>query len=110
MTSIVNGSVLIPTSSEALPSPPSWFGKVALLGASLRQQGVLTKISARVRLRRRRFGPYAVIDFLAVLFGDALRSQRTLEALYARLQPFAVPFMALFERDRFPSRSARSRF
>jgi hypothetical protein len=51
-----------------------------------------------------------VIDFLAVLFGDALRGERTLEAFYESLQPFAVPFMALVERDQLPSRSARSRF
>jgi hypothetical protein len=29
---------------------------------------------------------------------------------YERLQPFATPFIALFERDQFPSRSALSRF
>ncbi|MFL5666535.1 MAG: hypothetical protein ACJ8BW_35080, partial [Ktedonobacteraceae bacterium] len=40
----------------------------------------------------------------------AISGERTLEAFYERLQPFAVPFMALFERDQFPSRSALSRF
>src|SRR5438876_3826397 len=53
---------------------------------------------------------YAVIDFLAVLFGYEILGERTLEAFYQRLQPFAVPFMALFERERLPSRSALSRF
>src|SRR5213083_3363959 len=53
---------------------------------------------------------YAVIDFLAVLFGYEILGERTLEEFYQRLQPFAVPFMALFERDRLPSRSALSRF
>jgi hypothetical protein len=53
---------------------------------------------------------YDVIDFLAVLFGYAISGERTLEEFYQRLQPFAVPFMALFERDRLPSRSALSRF
>src|SRR5437867_3959044 len=51
-----------------------------------------------------------LIDFLAVLFGYAISGERTLEEFYERLQPFAVPFMALFERDRLPSRSALSRF
>lgn len=59
---------------------------------------------------RKRFGHYEVIDFLAVLFGYAISGERTLEAFYERLQPFAVPFMALFGRDRLPSRSALSRF
>jgi hypothetical protein len=42
--------------------------------------------------------------------GYAISGERTLEAFYESLQPFAVPFMALFERDQFPSRSALSRF
>ncbi|SRR6266851_3401454 len=53
---------------------------------------------------------YPVIDFLAVLFGYEILGERTLEEFYQRLQPFAVPFMALFERERLPSRSALSRF
>jgi len=76
----------------------------------LRKQGVLSKLSERMRFRRRRFGHYEVIDFLAVLFGYAISGERTLEAFYQRLQPFAVPFMALFERDRLPARSTLSRF
>src|SRR5713226_6980867 len=51
-----------------------------------------------------------LIDFLAILFGYAISGERTLEAFYQRLQPFAVPFMALFERDRLPARSTLSRF
>src|SRR5438094_10401577 len=59
---------------------------------------------------RRRFGHDEVIDFLAILFGYAISGERTLEAFYERLQPFAVPFMALFERDQLPARSTLSRF
>ncbi len=61
-------------------------------------------------MRGRRFGHYEMIDFLAVLFGYAISGERTLEEFYERLQPFAIPFMALFERDRLPSRSTLSRF
>jgi len=110
MTSIADGSVCIQTSSELVPATPSWFGEVVMLTAHLRQHGVLSKISEQVRFARRRFGRYDVIDFLAVLFGYAISGERTLEAFYESLQPFAVPFMALFERDRLPSRSALSRF
>ena len=81
-----------------------------LIVRHLRKQGILSKISERERFARRRFGHYEVIDFLAVLVGYALSGEPTLEAFYERLQPFAVPFMALFERDRLPSRSALSRF
>ena len=63
-----------------------------------------------MRLSRRRFGHYEVIDFLAVLFGYAISGERTLEAFYERLLPLAQPFMALFDRERLPSRSALSRF
>jgi hypothetical protein len=110
MTSIADGSVHIQTSSESAPSPPAWFGEVVLMAMHLRKHHVLAKISERVRFARRRFGRYEVIDFLAVLFGYAISGERTLEAFYERLQPFAVPFMALFERDRLPARSTLSRF
>ena len=63
-----------------------------------------------MRLARRRFGHYEVIDFLAVLFGYAISGERTLEAFYEQLLPLAQPFMALFDRERLPSRSALSRF
>src|SRR2546423_12048078 len=110
MTSIADGSVIIQTSAEFVPSTPSWFGEVVLMAAHLRQHGVLSKISEGVRFARRRFGRYEVIDFLAVLFGYAISGEPTLEAFYERLQPFAVPFMALFERDQLPARSTLSRF
>jgi hypothetical protein len=110
MTSIADGTVSIQTSAESAPSTPSWFGEVVLLTTHLRTHDVLTKIAERVRFARRRFGRYDTIDFLAVLFGYAISGERTLEAFYQRLQPFAVPFMALFERDQVPSRSALSRF
>ena len=110
MTSIADGSVIIQTSSESVPATPCWFGEVTLLVGYLRKQGILTKISEHVRFARRRFGQYEVIDFLAILFGYAISGERTLEEFYERLQPFAVPFMAVFDRDRLPSRSALSRF
>ena len=98
--------MIIPTSAESVPSTPSWFGEVVLIVGYLRKHGLLTKISEQVRVARRRFGYYEVIDVLAVLFGYAISGERTLEAFDARLHPFAVPVMALFERDQFPSRSA----
>src|SRR5260370_27470563 len=110
MTSIADGAVIIQTSAESAPSTPSWFGEVALLAGYLRKHGVLSQINERVRFARRRFGRYEVIDFLAVLFGYAISGERTLEAFYEKLQPFAVPFMALFERDHLPARSTLSRF
>ena len=110
MTSIADSSVIIQTSSESVPSPPCWLGEVVLLVEHLRKQGVLAAIDERVRFARRRFGQYEVIDFLAVLFGYAISGERTLEAFYEQLAPFAEPFMALFNREQLPSRSALSRF
>src|SRR5689334_14417506 len=101
---------MIQSTSESVPSTPCWFGEVVLMATYLRQQGILTKISEQVRFARRHCGHYEVIDFVAVLFGYAISGERTLEAFYERLQPFAVAFMALFERDQLPSRSALSRF
>ena len=110
MTSITDGSVKIQTTSESNPSTPPWFGEVVVISSYLRKHGVLSKITEQVRFARKRFGRYEVIDFLAVLFGYAVSGERTLEEFYEQLQPFAIPFMALFERDRLPSRSALSRF
>ncbi len=44
------------------------------------------------------------------LFGYAVSGERTLEAFYECLQPWADPFMALFGRDRLPARATLSRF
>ncbi len=100
----------IQTTSESNVSIPSWFGEVVLISRYLQKHNVLNKINGQVRFARKRFGRYEVVDFLVVLFGYAISGERTLEEFYERLQPFAVPFMALFERDRLPSRSALSRF
>jgi hypothetical protein len=110
MTSIADGAVKIQTTSESRFSTPSWFGEIVLISRYLRMHGVLSKINEQIRFARKRFGRYEVIDFLAVLFGYAISGEHTLEEFYQRLQPFAVPFMALFERDQLPSRSALSRF
>ncbi len=110
MTSIADGSVKMQTRPESNYSTPSWFGEVVVISRYLHKHGVLSKIAEQVRFARKRFGCYEVIDFLAALFGYAISGERTLETFYQRLQPFALPFMALFERDRLPSRSALSRF
>jgi hypothetical protein len=86
------------------------FEEVALIAGYLGHQGVFTLIEERVRFARRRFGRYDIIDFVAVLLGYALSGERTLEAFYERLQPFAQAYMALFGRDRLPARSTLSRF
>src|SRR5258708_17129588 len=110
MNSIADGSVTIQTFSQSMPSTPPWFGEVALLAQHLRKQDILSAICERVRFARRRFGHYDVIDFVAVLFGYAISGERTLEAFYKRLHPYAPAFMALFGRERLPSRSTLSRF
>ncbi len=110
MTSIADGLVKIQTTPESNISTPSWFGEVVVISRHLHTHGVLSKINEQVRFARKRFGRYEVIDFLAVLFGYAISGERTLEEFYQQLQPFAIPFMALFGRDQLPSRSALSRF
>jgi len=109
MNRIVDSTVIIQTASHSVPSTRPWFGEVVLLIEHLRKQGVLSKLSEGVRFPRQRFGHDEVIDFLAVLFGSARSFERPLESFSQRLQPFAVPFMALCERDRLPARSTLSR-
>jgi hypothetical protein len=73
------------------PHPLPGLARAVLLIGYLRKHGVLSKISEQVRFVRRRFGRYKVIDFLVVLFGYAISGERTLEAFYERIQPFAIP-------------------
>src|SRR6266702_1907876 len=110
MTTIAYSPVNIQTSAQSVPSVPAWFGEITLMAHYLQHQGVLAAIEEQVRFARRRFGRYEVIDFVAVLFGYAASSERTLEAFYERLQPWASAFMALFGRDRLPARATLSRF
>ncbi len=110
MTTIAYSPVNIQTSVQSVPSIPAWFGEITLIVHHLQRQGVLAAIEEQVRFARRRFGHYEVIDFLAVLFGYAISGERTLEAFYEQLLPLAQPFMALFDREKLPSRSALSRF
>jgi len=110
MTSIAYSPINIQTSECSAPLPPPWFGEVVLIVGHLRKQGALDAITQRVRFARRRFGRYEVIDFVAVLFGYAISGERTLEAFYQAVQPWEEPFMALFDREKLPSRAALSRF
>jgi len=83
---------------------------VTLIAHFLKRQGTLLALKEHVRFARRRFGHYDLIDFVAVLLGYAISGERTLEAFYERVQPFANAFMALFGRERLPHRSTLSRF
>src|SRR6059058_6198042 len=100
LSSITHSPVTIQTSSQSVPSTPSWFGEVTVIAHFLKQQGVLVAIEEQVRFARRRFGHYELIDFVAVLLGYAISGERTLETFYERLQPFANAYMALFGRKR----------
>jgi hypothetical protein len=81
------------------------FEEVTVIAHFLTRQGVLSAIEEQVRFALRRFGHYDMIDFVAVLLGYAISGERTLEAFYERVQPFATAFMALFGRDCLPHRS-----
>jgi hypothetical protein len=76
----------------------------------LRSHDLLEALNTQVHFVRKRFGRYEVVDFLALLFGYAISGERTLQAFFDRLHPFAEPFMALFERSTLPHRSTLSRF
>jgi hypothetical protein len=110
MSRSTQASVTVQTSPEAIPAVPAWFGEVAVIAHALRYLGVLAAIEEQVRFARRRFGHYDLVDFVVVLLGYAVSSERTLEAFYESAQPFAAPFMALFGRERLPHRSTLSRF
>jgi len=78
------------TTETPHPSVPVWFAETVLIAEYLRTHGLLQAINDQVRLVRGRFGQYEVMDFLVLLFGYAISGERTLEAYFARLAPFAA--------------------
>ncbi len=106
---MTSSSVSIQTSAESVPAVPTWFGEVAVIAHYLQHVGILAAIEEQVRFARRRFGHYDLVDFAVVLLGYAISGERTLEAFYESVQPFAAPFMALFGRECLPHRSTLSR-
>ena len=107
---MTHSSVHIQSASESLPTVPCWFAEVAIVAQCFTTSGLLTAIEHQVRLARPRFGTYEVLDFVVVLLGYAISAEPTLLAFYDRLTPFAVPFMALFNREKLPHRTTLSRF
>ena len=95
---------------SSVPTTPSWLGEVAIVAHVLTQFGMLDAIQQRVQFARARFGHYDTIDFLIILIGYAVSGERTLEAFYERLRPFAPTFMALFGRHELPCHCTLSRF
>src|SRR5260370_4437448 len=92
------------------PSTPSWMEEVAAVAHILKQAGVLSAIEQKVQFARARFGLYDTIDFVIVLFAYALSGEPTIASFYDRLAPFTQEFLALFDRQRLPSRSSLSRW
>jgi hypothetical protein len=112
MTTIAHPCLEVQTSATPQPAVPPWFAETILLAQYLRAHGLLEAMTRQVRLVlvRGRFGQYEVLDFLALLFGYAISGERTLQAYFERLNPFAAPFMAVFERGALPHRATLSRF
>src|SRR5437763_15783446 len=106
---MTHSSLLIQITPESTPSSPSWLGGVAVVAQVLKHTGLLKAIQEHVQFARARFGHYDTIAFDVVLIGYALSGEPTLKAFYARLLPFAEPFMALHRRQVLPSQPALSR-
>ncbi len=110
MSTIAHPCLEVQTSEQPQPAVPPWFAETILIAHYLRTHGLLDAIKTQVHLVRGRFGRYESIDFLALLFGYAISGERTVQAYFERLMPFAAPFMALFERGFLPHRATLSRF
>ena len=110
MSTIAHPCLEVQTSEPPQPAVPPWFAETMLMAQYLRTHGLLEAMATQVRLIRGRFGQYEVLDFLALLFGYAISGERTLQAYFERLAPFAAPFTALFERGALPHRATLSRF
>jgi hypothetical protein len=102
--------VIFQVDPTSVPCLPSWMEEVAVVAQMLTHSGIRTAIEQHVHFARARFGTYDTIDFVLVLLSYAISGERTLAAFYERLAPFTQDFLALFERQHLPSRSALSRF
>jgi hypothetical protein len=65
-------SVRIQAALTSVPSPPPWFGEVAVVAHAFNRFGLMKAIEERVRLVRARMGKYGLIDFVAMLIGYAV--------------------------------------
>src|SRR5262249_20426973 len=99
---IPSPSIEVQTSPVDRPSVPAWFAEVVILSQHLTTKGLLEAFAHQVRLVRGRFGSYEPLDFLALLIGYAVSSERTLSDFFQRLAPFGAAFMALFGRADLP--------
>ena len=95
MTNIAHPCLEVQTSATPQPAVPPWFAETILLAQYLRMHGLLEALATPVRLVCGRFGQYEVLDFLALLFGYAISGERTLQAYFERLAPFATPVHGL---------------
>ncbi len=109
-TNWVNNTIQVETSAELRPSVPNWFGEITLLAQHWKRHGVVTAIEDQVRLARRRFGTYEVIDFVVMRLGYASSGERTLKTLSERVLPFKAVLMGLFGWAKLLHRSTLSRF
>ena len=95
MTTIAYSSVNIQTTTQSVPSIPSWFGEVTLIAHHLQRQGVFAAIEEQVRFARRRFGRSEVIDFVAVLAGlcdqRGMHTASLLRTTCSPLRPLSWP-------------------
>src|SRR5437660_2793772 len=107
---MTHSNVRFQVDPASVPSIPSWMAEVAAVAHILSQTGIISAIEDHVQFARARFGTYDTIDFVVVLFSYALSGEPTIAAFYDRLAPFVQEFLALFDRQHLPSRSALSRF
>ena len=107
---MTHSNVRFQVDPASVPSTPSWMEEVAAVAHILSQTGIISAIEDQVQFARARFGTYDTIDFVVVLFSYALSGEPTIAAFYDRLAPFVQEFLALFDRQHLPSRSALSRF
>src|SRR5258706_16311532 len=99
---MIPSRVSLKLTEEVQYAPPPWMAEVAIVAQVLASRGVLTALG-QVHEVRSRCGHYVFLDFAAVLLGYALSGERTLEAFFGRLAPWASEFMALFGREMLPS-------
>ena len=110
MTSIADKTVKIQTTSASNITTPAWFGEVVVISSYLRKHRFSPRSTSRCALRGS-----VLAAMRSSIFWRCSSAMRSVENVPWRsstsdFNRLPFPFMALFERDRLPSRSALSRF
>jgi hypothetical protein len=105
-----SASVELRSTETSQAVAPPWTTEAVLVARALWARWALLPLVEQVRVERGRAGTYSVVDFVLVLLTYAVSGAAHLKAFYAQAAPLTAMLTGVWQRERWPSRSALSRF